>query len=288
MKNLGILLICFIGFSSNAQNYFNTIEAEKKEIRVKIDTTKNVEFKEKNKLYYTYKLKSLSEQLKQSKVNYSIKDSINKRNISYFKEKIISARSKKKDEAYMNEIDLIREKEISDKLLFELEQSEIKNKLLRTKDTLYKVIKKEISNKHSSINNLEIPNNFKPPVKGKIYITSKYGNRIHPITKENDFHSGIDIRANNQEIFSVMPGKVTKVNYDKKLGIYVEVTHENEYKSIYGHLSEILVLEDTLVDNDTIIGISGNTGRTNAPHLHFVMKKGNKHINTNPIFSTLL
>lgn len=287
MKKLTIILL-FISISSSAQNYFNTIEPEKTEIKVKVDTVKSVEIKEKNKLYYTYKLKNLADQLNQSKINYSIKDSINKKNIDYYKEKIITARSKKKDESFLNEIDLIRKKQKDDEVIFKLEQSQIQKNILITKDTLYKIIKKEISNKQSSLNSVKIPKNIKAPVKGKIHITSKYGKRIDPITKKEAFHSGIDIRAKNKEIFSVMPGKVTKVDYDKKLGIYVEIAHENDYKTLYCHLSEILVLENTLVDNNTIIGISGNTGRTNAPHLHFVMKKGNKHINTNSIFSNLL
>lgn len=288
MKNLVIIAFLLVGSLSYGQTYFNTIDANKEDIAVKKDTIKISEPSEKNKLYYTYKLKGLSDELVQLKLNYVKMDSINERNIQYYKNKIISDRSKKKDETYINEIDLILEKRKEQENTYELEQLSIQDNILKTKDTLYQIIKKEISNKHSSVDEIKLPFEFKPPVKGKIHITSNYGNRIDPITQKQAFHSGIDIRAKNAEIYPVMPGKVTKVDYDKKLGIYVEVTHDKEYKTLYGHLSEIMVLENALVNNDTIIGISGNTGRTNAPHLHFIIKRGNKQINPNNLFSGLL
>lgn len=112
----------------------------------------------------------------------------------------------------------------------------------------------------------------------KMKITSDYGLRIHPVSAKAKMHNGIDLRANYDNVYSILKGKVLVSGYSASNGNYVVVQHQY-YTSYYLHLSTILVLPDTYVDAGTLIGISGNTGTSTAPHLHFAVKEDGKFIN---------
>lgn len=109
-----------------------------------------------------------------------------------------------------------------------------------------------------------------------IIITSRYGKRIHPTTGKKDFHKGIDMRAKSNYIYSVMPGKITKTGKNRLLGNYVEIEH-GKFKSLYAHLSQILVNKKDVVTAGKKIGITGNTGRTTGEHLHFAVTFNGKY-----------
>ncbi|PRY09057.1 peptidase M23-like protein [Pontibacter ummariensis] len=78
-----------------------------------------------------------------------------------------------------------------------------------------------------------------------------------------------------------MPGKVSKVGYSKGLGNYIEVAH-GAYRSVYGHLSTILVREEALVQAGTVLAITGSTGRSTGEHLHFSLKHGARVVDPTP------
>lgn len=124
-----------------------------------------------------------------------------------------------------------------------------------------------------------LPKVAQNPLKNSLTITSDYGDRVHPILKKHHFHYGIDLRGKYKNVYSVLPGIVSKVGYDKKLGIFVEVSHDNGLKTIYGHLSKFFVLEETIINMNKPIGVTGTTGQSTAPHLHFAVKFKNKFIN---------
>tara|TARA_R110000868_G_scaffold411003_2_gene701284 strand:- start:8061 stop:8939 length:879 start_codon:yes stop_codon:yes gene_type:complete len=292
MKKIILFVLLSLSSILNAQNYFNTITTKESKIlsEVEIEETKsreqlNESSKEKNKEYYTQKVLETKSKI-ESLVNEKYKkDSINAENINYFKKQIIQKRDKKKEEKYLNEIDLIQkssEKNNKEFIDTKLDLEQIQEKY---KDTLYMVIKIEylktkINNKNGLLDTLKLQS----PLKKNIHITSNYGYRVHPISLRKEFHNGIDIRSNSDEVFPVMPGTITKINYSEKLGIYVEITHFEEIKSIYGHLSKILLLENTKVDTNTAFAVTGETGKVTAAHLHFILKKGNQYINPTGLF----
>ena len=115
-----------------------------------------------------------------------------------------------------------------------------------------------------------------------LQITSPYGMREHPIDGGKKQHQGIDLRANNDYIYSVMPGKVTKSGKDKKLGNYIEIEH-GDFKTIYGHLQTILVNIKQSVEAGQPIAISGNSGASTGEHLHFGMKYNDIYIDPQPV-----
>lgn len=111
----------------------------------------------------------------------------------------------------------------------------------------------------------------------KIIVTSPYGRRKDPFTGKRSNHKGLDLRARNEEVYAMMPGEVVKVSSDKRSGKYVTIRH-GDYIVSYCHLSKALVKKGAQVLPGEVVAISGNTGRSTAPHLHITAKYGKKHI----------
>ena len=118
------------------------------------------------------------------------------------------------------------------------------------------------------------------PVKNKISITSPFGSRLHPIFGTTKFHNGIDLKANYENVYSVMDGIVSDVGWDSKGGgNFIKIKHFNRFETSYLHLSEIYYQVGELVNAGFIIAKSGNTGNSTGPHLHFSVKEFGQSIN---------
>lgn len=94
-------------------------------------------------------------------------------------------------------------------------------------------------------------------------------------------HDGIDYGLNYNYVRAAHSGKVNKAqwanqNHQLSYGLYVvlETTYNNiTYETVYGHLSSILVRTNGSTNEGAIIGISGDTGNSTSPHLHFTVKR---------------
>lgn len=104
-----------------------------------------------------------------------------------------------------------------------------------------------------------------------IKVTSPYGYRCDPINGRKSMHHGIDLKAHNEYVYSMMDGKVEKVGYDARSGIYIILRHA-DFTISYCHLSKVHLAPGTPVFAGTIIGKSGSTGRATGEHLHIVTK----------------
>lgn len=113
-------------------------------------------------------------------------------------------------------------------------------------------------------------------------ITSNYGKRTDPITGKEATHKGVDLKGNNDYVYSIMPGKVTKTGKNKALGNYVVIKH-GDFESTYGHLYNVLIDAKQAVEAGQPIGTSGNTGRSTGEHLHFGIKYKNEIVDPKPI-----
>ena len=71
-------------------------------------------------------------------------------------------------------------------------------------------------------------------------------------------------------------GTVLQTGLDPEYGIYVLLQHPEGYQTMYGHLSRSTVATGTQVESGQVIGLSGNTGRSSAPHLHFEIRQGSR------------
>jgi murein DD-endopeptidase MepM/ murein hydrolase activator NlpD len=113
---------------------------------------------------------------------------------------------------------------------------------------------------------------FLKPVVG--WLTSGFGYRRDPFTKEMHFHRGVDLAAPaGTTVRAALDGKVIAVGYDPVLGNYILIRHQISYSSLYGHLSQVWVSNGATVTRGQRIGAVGNTGKSTGPHLHFEIRR---------------
>lgn len=121
---------------------------------------------------------------------------------------------------------------------------------------------------------------FRRPLRGRYWLSSYYGWRKSPFTGARSFHSGIDMAApTGTMIYAALAGRVTSVGYNEVYGNYVIITHHSGYRTLYAHMSAVLVVRGQNVDSNTRIGRVGNTGMSTGPHLHFTVFKWNSTVN---------
>ena len=110
------------------------------------------------------------------------------------------------------------------------------------------------------------------PVNGTV--TSEYGDRIHPITGEESFHSGRDIAAaEGTDIFAVFDGVVLATGVGELSGNYVKIDHGGGLVALYCHCSDVFVDQGDAVRKGDIIAAVGETGAATGPHLHFEIRQ---------------
>ena len=132
--------------------------------------------------------------------------------------------------------------------------------------SLDEIVEKTVRSANNSDNTTIEPQ--LPPVGG--YITSGVGMRVDPIDGKMRHHNGIDIAI--REGTPVMPAAAGVVVYSglrSGYGYALLIEHNNGMVTLYGHNSRLLVTAGQHVDKDTTIALSGNTGRSTGPHLHF-------------------
>ncbi|MGH7312320.1 MAG: M23 family metallopeptidase, partial [Candidatus Rokuibacteriota bacterium] len=106
------------------------------------------------------------------------------------------------------------------------------------------------------------------PVRGAV--NSEFGKRASPWTKEPEFHSGMDIAAHRgTSVKAPAAGVVQHAGPGGEYGLAVIINHDNGVRTLYGHLSKVLVQRGQRVDRGSVVGLSGNTGRSSGPHLHY-------------------
>ncbi len=113
------------------------------------------------------------------------------------------------------------------------------------------------------------------PCPGCSYITSRFGNRFHPIFGEWRYHSGLDIGAGyGSAVVASDGGTVIMADVNGGYGNCVMINHGNGYYTLYGHLSGYAVSEGDAVGQGQVIGYVGDTGWATGPHLHFEIRSG--------------
>ncbi|ECF6049712.1 M23 family metallopeptidase [Salmonella enterica subsp. salamae] len=115
------------------------------------------------------------------------------------------------------------------------------------------------------------------PLTKSMYVTSPFGLRYHPILHSFIRHEGTDFRApNNSEVMAIADGEVTETGYGPVTGFYVTLRHADGWSSRYLHLNQIGVSKNQYVYKGNVIGLSGDTGRANGPHLHLEVSHNNQ------------
>jgi murein DD-endopeptidase MepM/ murein hydrolase activator NlpD len=106
------------------------------------------------------------------------------------------------------------------------------------------------------------------PIRG--VVNSEFGRRVSPWTGAAEHHGGLDIAAEiGTPVKAPAPGVVAFTGTMPDYGTTLVLDHGGEIKTLYGHLQKIQVLQGQKVDRGQQIALSGNTGRTSGPHLHY-------------------
>lgn len=130
---------------------------------------------------------------------------------------------------------------------------------------------------------------FMFPVASYVYISSRFGERVHPITGELKHHNGIDIASNmGTTVYAADGGTVVLAEWYGGYGNCIMIDHGNGYKTLYGHLSSMSVSEGQSVNKGDVIGAVGSTGNSTGPHLHFEVYKGDSRIDPEQFYSGLV
>jgi murein DD-endopeptidase MepM/ murein hydrolase activator NlpD len=115
------------------------------------------------------------------------------------------------------------------------------------------------------------------------HVPSGYGWRTDPIYKTPDFHPGMDFTAGiGTKIYATGDGTIERADdLAQGYGNHVVINHGFGYKTLYGHMSKMLVRPGQKVKRGELIGLVGSTGRSTGPHVHYeVIKNGEK---VNPV-----
>lgn len=121
------------------------------------------------------------------------------------------------------------------------------------------------------------------PVPDLTEVTSPFGLRDHPILKGERLHAGIDLSVpEGTPIIAAGPGVVLRVGETRVNGRFLIIDHGHGVTTAYLHNAKVLVVEGQRVAAGTFVSLSGNTGRSTGPHLHYQLELSQQPVD--PLF----
>lgn len=120
------------------------------------------------------------------------------------------------------------------------------------------------------------------PVRGG-KLTSGFGHRSSPFSYSSSFHYGLDIALKSgARVATTGGGRVLNVERNYTYGLMVDIQHAPGLVSRYAHLSRVYVRPGQELRRGAVIALSGNSGRSTGPHLHYEVIQGGKARNPLP------
>ena len=111
-------------------------------------------------------------------------------------------------------------------------------------------------------------------------ITSPFGYRESPTTGASTYHQGVDLDTGTGDpVVAARAGVVIAASYSSSAGYYVQIDHQDGFRSIYMHLSSIGASVGQIVSAGTYIGATGATGIATGDHLHFGISLNGVYVN---------
>ncbi len=162
-------------------------------------------------------------------------------------------------------------------------ESETLNKYFETKNDEITKIENQISGIVGKLDNIDEllkdyeSESFFWPCKDYYYVTSEFGGR--DLWGSYNVHKGIDIGVRYQDVYASKTGVVVKAEYSSSYGYYMVLAHPNGIQTWYAHLSKMHYKEGDTVKGGTVIGVSGNSGWSTGPHLHFEIRVNGSYVN---------
>lgn len=125
----------------------------------------------------------------------------------------------------------------------------------------------------------KVPPTYIKPISGG-RLSSGFGGRNAPTKGASTNHKGVDWATPiGTAVVASCGGTVTKAGWGSGYGYVVYIQHEDGRETRYGHLSKVLVSAGQKVTQGQKIALSGNTGRSTGPHLHFEIRIGGNAVN---------
>ena len=111
-------------------------------------------------------------------------------------------------------------------------------------------------------------------------LTSRFGNRFHPMSGRYQPHAGIDLAAPmGSPVMATADGIVNVAGWSGGYGLLIQIDHGGAVETRYAHLSQLAVAPGQSVKRGQIIGFVGSTGRSTGPHLHYEVRQSNVAVN---------
>ena len=102
---------------------------------------------------------------------------------------------------------------------------------------------------------------------------SSFGWRIDPITGQNAMHEGIDFLVEpGTPVHAAAGGVVVVAQFHPQYGYMIDIDHGNDFTTRYAHNTKLLVKPGEVVKRGATIALSGSTGRSTGPHVHFEVR----------------
>jgi murein DD-endopeptidase MepM/ murein hydrolase activator NlpD len=190
-------------------------------------------------------------------------------------ETLFQSKSDKQDQLEVQLRDLVAYKE--DLKQDEAALNEAEGELLDEADQLTNVIK------NLKLSDTYVGGEMMWPVPGNTIITSDFGMRVHPITKQETMHTGIDISAAlNSTVVAAQSGTVIYADWYGGYGKVVIIDHGGGYSTLYAHNNSLLVAVGDVVSKGDTIAKSGSTGFSTGPHVHFEVRVNGEYVDPIP------
>lgn len=117
------------------------------------------------------------------------------------------------------------------------------------------------------------------PVMGG-WMSSAFGWREHPLDGEESFHNGVDLAVNTgTEVRAFADGVVDYIGESEVYGKYLQLIHADGVTTFYAHCDKLCVQKGQTVAAGERVALSGDTGRSTGPHLHFELKRDGVRLN---------
>jgi len=130
---------------------------------------------------------------------------------------------------------------------------------------------------------LPTPQQLASPMSDALVVTSPFGLREHPVIGQELEHHGVDlVAAAGTPVMAAARGVVVWRGNKLGYGNCIVIRHGTHLSTIYGHLSHIGVDTGQSVSKGEVIGLSGSTGFSTGPHLHFEVRNNGKPVNPLP------
>jgi len=168
--------------------------------------------------------------------------------------------------------DIRTKKSAHEAMVAELEEAQNElDALIKTLEGRRKKAKEEEAERRAAVSFENSKGKLPWPLRGEV--VRKFGNVVHPIYKTITPNNGIDIAAKKGDaVKSVAAGEVALVKWMRGYGKCVFLDHGGGFYTLYAHLDEVSVTENSRVMSGFDVGKAGETGTTGGPKLHFEIK----------------